>query len=176
MPEEKAAPEKKSAEMLSLYVQFCESATAWHIAEQELMHSSLFLARFAGRVSQQRMEIASVLYRLEDDIRIPLVDKIETPEIENEPIRNALAIDCIIAYGLQAQEKSVGVTTLLLSVLEETLMQAGEAVELLNHANYYVCSSCGVRLENAVECPICAAPASCAEPRKNPPEETGART
>ena len=31
---------------------------------------------------------------------------------------------------------------------------------------------CGVRLENAVECPICGAPASCVEPRRNPPEET----
>ncbi len=174
MSEEKSAPEKKTAEMLSLYVQFCESATAWHIAEQELMHSSMFLARFAGRVSQQRMEIASVLYRLDDDIKIPMVDEIKTPANENEPIRNALAIDGIIAYGLQAQEKPVGVTTLLLSALDETFLQAGEAVELLNHANYYVCSSCGVHLENAVECPICAAPASCAEPRKNPPEETAA--
>ena len=169
MPEDKASPEKKPVEMLSLYVQFCESATAWHIAEQELMHSSMFLARLAGRVSQQRIEIASVLYRLEDDIRIPLVDKIETPELENEPIRNALAIDDIIAYGLQAQEKPVGVTTLLLSALDETLLQAGEAVGLMSHADYYVCSGCGVRLETAVECPICGAPASWVEPRRSPP-------
>ena len=63
MPE-KTVVEEKPAEMLSLYVQLCEPATAWHIAEQELMHSSMFLARFAGRVSQQRLEIASVLYRM----------------------------------------------------------------------------------------------------------------
>ncbi len=174
MPEEKTAPEKKTAETLSLYVQMCESATAWHIAEQELMHSSMFLARLAGRISQQRLETASVLYRLEDDIKIPLIEKIETPAIENEPIRNALAIDGIIAYGLQAQEKPVGVTQLLLSCLEETLLQAEEAVYLMTHADYYLCSSCGVRLESAVECPICAAPVSCLEPRRNPPEVTEA--
>ncbi|MBE6442405.1 MAG: hypothetical protein E7022_08850 [Desulfovibrio desulfuricans] len=135
------------------------------------MHSSMYLARFAGRVSQQRMEIAAVLYRLDGDIKIPLIEKIDTPAIENKPIRTALAIDGIVYCGLQAQEKPVGVTTLLLSALEETLWQAGEAVELLNHADYYVCSSCGVRLENAVECPSCATPASWAEPRRNPPEE-----
>ncbi len=171
MPEEKIAPEKKPAEMLSLYVQFCESATAWHLAEQELMHSSMFLARFAGRVSQQRMEIASVLYRLDDDIKIPMVEKIETPEIENEPIRTALSIDGIIYCGLQAQETPAGITQLLLSALEETLLQASEAVGLMSHADYYVCSGCGCRLENAVDCPICQAPASCSEPRKNLPTE-----
>ncbi len=171
MTEQAAAPEKKVPEMLSLYVQMCESATAWHIAEQELMHTSMFLARFAGKVSQQRLEIASVLFRLEDDIKIPLVEQIETPAIENEAIRTALGIDGIVYYGLQAQEKPAGITQLLLSALDETLLQADEAVELLNHADYYVCSSCGVRLENAVDCPVCQAPASCSEPRKNLPTE-----
>jgi rubrerythrin len=170
MPENSAATEK-SAEMLSLYVQICEAATAWHIAEQELMHTSMYLARFAGKTSQQRLEIASVLYRLEDDIKIPCVDKIDMPAIESEPLRNALAIDGIACSGLQAQEKPAGLTSLLISALEETLLQAEEAVELMDHADYYVCSGCGVRLETAVECPICGAPASCVEPRKNLPDE-----
>ncbi len=167
MPENSAATEK-SAEMLSLYVQICEAATAWHIAEQELMHTSMYLARFAGKTSQQRLEIASVLYRLEDDIKIPLVGHIERPAIENEAIRTALATDGIAYSGLQAQEKPAGLTSMLLSALEETLMQAGEAVELMSHADYYVCSGCGVRLDYAAECPICGAPASCVEPRRNP--------
>ena len=168
---EKSVATEKPAEMLSLFVQISEAAAAWHIAEQELMHSSMFLARFAGRVSQQRLEIASVLYRLNEDIQIPYVDKIAAPAVENEPLRNALAVDGIAYSGLQAQEKPAGLTCLLLSALEETLLQAEEVVELMTHADYYVCSSCGVRLENAVECPICGAPASCVEPRKNPPDE-----
>ena len=169
MPEEKIA--EQPVEMVSLYVQFCESATAWHIAEQELMHSSMFLARFAGRVSQQRFEIMSVLFRMDEDIKLPYVDKIAAPAIDNEPLRTALAIDSIAYHGLQAQGTAAGVTQLLLSALEETLLQADEAVELMNHADYYVCSGCGVRLETAVECPICGAPESCVEPRRNPPEE-----